>query len=128
MTSPSKRALKNFYTLLFSGKFSKAERALERIKKRYKLGDDDGYYRALYGIYYAYSTEDRNSFLFELWRRYLEGESIRSLRRSFREALKKIYEPPADFIQAWLDLIGMLGELPTPHKLKPSEVKKQEEL
>ena len=114
----TKRAVKNFLTLLFSGRLSKAEKALERIRKRYRLSGDDGYYRALYGIYYSYVSDDRNSYVFKVWERFLNGESKRSIERSFRELLRDLYNPPSDFIQAWIDFIRMLDKLPTPHKFK----------
>ena len=114
----TKQAVKNFLTLLFSGRLSKAEKALERIRKRYKLSEDDRYYRALYGIYYSYVSDDRNSYVFKVWERFLNGESKRSIERSFRELLRDLYNPPSDFIQAWIDFIRMLDKLPTPHKFK----------
>ena len=117
MSSPTKRVVKNFFTLLFSGKLSKAEAALKRIQKRYKLEENDGYYKALYGIYYAYISDDRDSFLFHLWRKYLNGENKKALKKMFKELLKEAYDPPSSFIQAWLDLIEMIDSLPTPHRL-----------
>ena len=117
MNPQSKRAVKNFFTLLFSGKLSKAEETLKRIKKRLDQ-EDEGYYKALYGIYYAYISDDRDSYLFQLWRKYLDGKDKSMLKRSFTELLKASYDPPKGFIQAWLDLIDMLDSLPTPHKLE----------
>lgn len=114
----SKRMVQKFFTLLFSGKLSEAERTLQRIKKRYKLDDGNGYYLALYGIYYAYVNDDRESYIFRLWERFLGGESERSLAKSFKELLKTMYQPPDDFLQAWLDLIGILDKLPAPHRIR----------
>lgn len=114
MSQPGNRALKNFFTLLFSGKLSKAEEALKRLEK--KLGNN-GYYRALYGIYYSYITDDRDSFIFQLWRRYLNGEKKEELKKLFTSLLKEAYDPPRDFIQAWINLIDMIDSLPTPHKM-----------
>ncbi len=117
---PGRQAVKNFFTLLFSGKLSKAEEALKRIQKRYGLKESDGYYKALYGIYYAYISDDRDSFLFHLWKRYLAGEKKEELKAKFKDLLEKAYSPPEDFIQAWLDLISMMDSLPTPHKFEKS--------
>ena len=116
--TPTKRVVKNFFTLLFSGKISKAEEALKRIRKRYRLGEDDPYYKALYGIYYAYTTDDRDSFIYKLWNRYLNGEKKSSLKKHFKDILEKAYNPPERFIRAWLDLIDLLDSLPKPHKIK----------
>lgn len=114
MRRSEKRAVKNFFTLLFSGKLSKAEESLSRLRKR--LGDD-GYYKALHGIYYAYVHDDRDSFLFQLWERYLEGRKKEELRKRLEGLLKEAYDPPKGFIRAWLDLIDMLNSLPVPHKI-----------
>jgi len=116
--TPTKQAVKNFFTLLFSGKISKAEEALKRIRRRYKLGESDPYYKALYGIYYAYTTDDRDSFIYKLWNRYLNGEKKSSLKKHFKDILEKAYNPPERFIRAWLDLIDLLDSLPKPHKIK----------
>ena len=117
MSKSGKRIVKNFFSLLFSGRLSKAEETLNRIKKRLDQ-EDEGYYKALYGIYYAYVSDDRDSYLFQLWRKYLDGEDKSMLKRSFTELLKASYDPPKGFIQAWLDLIDMMDSLPTPHKLE----------
>lgn len=124
MSEPQKRAVKKFFNLLFSGRISEAERALTRIKR--KLGEEDGYYRALYGIYYAYVNDDRDSYVFKLWERFLEGESKRSIAEGLRELMGEMQEPPRGFLQAWLDLVSFLDKLPTPHKLE-KELAKQEE-
>jgi len=116
--TPTKQAVKSFFTLLFSGKISKAEEALKRIRKRYKLGENDPYYKALYGIYYTYTTDDRDSFIYKLWNRYLNGEKKSSLKKHFKDILEKAYDPPERFIRAWLDLINLLDSLPKPHKIK----------
>jgi len=116
--APGRQAVKNFFTLLFSGKLSKAEEALDRIRRRYKLSENDGYYKALYGIYYSYISDDRDSYIFELWRRYLAGEKKEDLKAAFKELLEGSLEPPRGFIQAWLDLIDIIDSLPTPHKLE----------
>lgn len=118
MEYPSKQALKNFYGALFSGKLSKAEEILKRIRKRYNLSNDNGYYKALYGIYYVYTSDDRDSYLFNLLEKYFDkGEDKDSLKKSLKEMLEKAYSPPSDFIKAWLDLIDLLDSLPRPHKL-----------
>jgi len=102
--TPTKRMIKKFFTLLFSGKISRAEKALEHMRKRYKLSEDDGYYKALYGIYYSYVSDDKNySYVFKVWEKFLNGESKRSIERSFKELLRDLYDPPSDFIQAWIE-------------------------
>jgi hypothetical protein len=112
------RAVKNFFTLLFSGKISKAEDSLNRLEK--KLGNN-GYYKALHGIYYAYVTDDRDSFIFQLWKRYLGGEDKAKLKEMFTDLLKEAYDPPKDFIQAWINLIDVIDSLPVPKRLISSQ-------
>ncbi|MCD6236299.1 MAG: hypothetical protein J7J94_04860 [Thaumarchaeota archaeon] len=118
--TPGKQVVKNFFTALFSGKPSKAESTLKRIQKRYKLGENDPYYKALYGIYYAYISDDRDAFIFNLWNKYLGGEKKKNFKNEFKDLLEKAYDPPERFIRAWLDLIDLLDSLPKPHKLKKS--------
>lgn len=119
MSQLASKAVKNFFTLLFSGKISKAEESLRRLEKKL---EGNGYYKALHGIYYAYITDDRDSFVFQLWRRYLNGEDKKRLKEMFIELLKKAYNPPKDFIQAWIDLIDIIDSLPVPHKLAKEQV------
>ncbi len=114
----SRRVVEKFFTLLFSGKLSEAERTLERIRKRYKLGEDDPYYKALYGIYYTYVNDDRDSYVFHLWEQFMEGVSKRRLAGQVRDLLKTMQEPPERYLKAWLDLIDLLDKLPEPHKIK----------
>jgi len=114
MSQQAGRAVKIFFTLLFSGKISKAEGSLDRLGK--KLGNN-GYYKALHGIYYAYVTDDRDSFIFHLWKRYLNGEDKTRLKETFTDLLKEAHDPPRDFIQAWINLVDMIDSLPVPHKL-----------
>lgn len=124
MSTPSKNTAKKFFILLFKGRLSEAERILGRMKKR--LGEDNGYYRALYGIYYAYVNDDRDSYVFKLWERFLNGESKRAIANGFRELITEMQAPPREYLQAWLDLISLLDKLPTPHKIE-KEIAKQEE-
>ncbi len=114
----SRRAVEKFFTLLFSGKLSEAERTLERMRKRYKLGEDDPYYNALYRIYYTYVNDDKDSYTFQIWERFLEGESKRKLASQVKELLKTMHDPPERYLKAWLDLIELLDKLPQPHKIK----------
>lgn len=123
MSQQASKAVKNFFTLLFSGKISKAEESLARLEK--KLGNN-GYYKALHGIYYAYITDDQDSFIFQLWRRYLSGEDKAKLKEMFADLLKEAYDPPKDFIQAWIDLIDMMDSLPVPHKLAKEQAVRED--
>lgn len=112
------KSVKRFFDQLFSGKISEAERSLENIKK--KLGEDE-YYMALYGMYYSYVNDDRDSYIFKIWEKYLDGADKKSLRSEIEDFTSKMYSPPSRFLQAWLDLISMMDELPTPHKIQAKD-------
>ncbi|MEN2975060.1 MAG: hypothetical protein ABDH32_05725 [Candidatus Caldarchaeales archaeon] len=118
------KTVKKFYSLLFSGKISEAERKLENIKK--KIGEDD-YYKALYGIYYSYVNDDRDSYIFKLWERYLNGLDKKMLIDEIKKFVGDLYDPPKTFLQAWLDLISMIDQLPTPHKIERRDKVEEQE-
>ncbi|MCS7125313.1 MAG: hypothetical protein NZ929_00140 [Aigarchaeota archaeon] len=109
------KSVKKFFSLLFSGKISDAERSLEYIKK--KIGEDD-YYKALYGIYYSYINDDRDSYVFKMWEKYLDGIDKKTLYNEIKRFMGELYDPPSRFLQAWLDLISMIDQLPKPHKIQ----------
>ncbi|MCF8885279.1 MAG: hypothetical protein QXK95_04955 [Nitrososphaerota archaeon] len=113
------KSVKKFYTLLFSGKISDAEKSLDYIKK--KLGENSGYYRALYGIYYSYVNDDRDSYVFRLWERHLDGTDKNTLYNELKNLMDNAQQPPVEFIKTWLDLISMIDQLPIPHKLRKEE-------
>lgn len=120
------RSIKKFYTLLFSGKISESEKTLEYIKKR--LGEENPYYSALYGIYYSYVNDDLDSYIFKLWERYSSGVDKRALEKEIKRMIDESYDPPKNFLQAWVDLVDMIDQLPTPHKIGKKEPKRLEGL
>ena len=119
------KSIKKFYTLLFSGKISESEKTLEYIKR--KLGEDNPYYNALYGIYYSYVNDDVDSYIFKLWERYLNGVDKKTLQSEIQKLIDESYEPPNSFLQAWIDLVNIIDQLPTPHKIEKKEAKPIEE-
>jgi hypothetical protein len=126
MSMVSTKSIKKFYTLLFSGKISESEKTLEYIRK--KIGDQNPYYNALYGIYYSYVNDDVDSYIFKLWERYLNGADKKTLYEEVERLIEGSYNPPADFLQAWLDLISMIDQLPVPHKIEKKESRSEEEV
>lgn len=119
------KSIKKFYTLLFSGKISESEKTLEYIKR--KLGEENPYYNALYGIYYSYVNDDLDSYVFKLWERYLNGVDKKTLQSEIQKLIDESYEPPNSFLQAWIDLVNIIDQLPTPHKIEKKEAKPIEE-
>jgi len=126
MIEVSTRTIKKFYTLLFNGKISESEKTLDYIRK--KIGDQSPYYNALYGIYYSYVNDDVDSYIFKLWERYLNGVDKKTLYEEVERLIKESYNPPAGFLEAWLDLISMIDQLPVPHKIEKKESKLEEEV
>jgi|GEM_PF-441744 hypothetical protein len=123
MSEISTRTIKKFYTLLFSGKISESEKTLLYIRK--KIGDQSPYYNALYGIYYSYVNDDVDSYIFKLWERYLNGVDKKTLYEEVERLIEGSYNPPAGFLEAWLDLISMIDQLPVPHKIEKRESKSE---
>ncbi|MEM3113832.1 MAG: hypothetical protein QXY72_01645, partial [Nitrososphaerota archaeon] len=100
------KSVRKFYALLFSGKISESEKSLEYIRK--KIGDHNPYYKALYGIYYSYVNDDRDSYIFKLWERYLDGVDRETLKNEMKKLLEESYNPPREFLQTWLDLVNIM--------------------
>lgn len=124
MSEMPRKSIKKFYTLLFSGKISESEKTLEYIKK--KLGDQNPYYQALYGIYYSYVNDDVDSYIFRLWERYVDGVDKKTLKAEIQKLLEESYNPPTEFLQAWLDLVDIMDQLSQPHKIEKKESKPEE--
>lgn len=124
MSEMPTKSIRKFYTLLFSGRISESEKTLEYIKK--KIGDRNPYYNALYGIYYSYVNDDIDSYIFRLWERYVDGVDKNTLKNEVKKLLEESYNPPREFLQAWLDLVNMMDQLPTPHKIEKRGSKPEE--
>jgi len=117
-----KDMVKDFYKKLFNGKISEAESILLNIEKSIKIEDnfEKEYLNALRGIFYVYSNWDEDSFLV----RFFENEKRKRL--DIIKIFKEIYKNPINnekdgFYEAWIDLLKMLPELPTPHRLEKTQ-------
>lgn len=113
-----KNMIKDFYEKLFNGKISEAENILLNIEKSIKIEDnfEKEYLNALRGIFYVYSNWDEDSFLV----RFLKNEKRKRLE--IIKIIKEIYKNPINnekdgFYEAWIDLLNMLPQLPTPHRI-----------
>jgi hypothetical protein len=117
-----KDMVKDFYKKLFNGKISEAESILLNIEKSIKIEDnfEKEYLNALRGIFYVYSNWDEDSFLV----RFFENEKRKRLE--IIKIFKEIYKNPINnekdgFYEAWIDLLKMLPELPTPHRIEKTQ-------
>jgi hypothetical protein len=117
-----KDMVKDFYKKLFNGKISEAESILLNIEKSIKIEDnfEKEYLNALRGIFYVYSNWDEDSFLV----RFFENEKRKRLE--IIKIFKEIYKNPINnekdgFYEAWIDLLKMLSELPTPHRIEKTQ-------
>lgn len=114
-----KDIIKNFYEKLFSGKISEAENILLNIEKNIKAENifEREYLNALHGIFNVYSNWDEDSFLI----RFLKNEEKKKIE--IIKLIKEICKNPINnekdgFYEAWIDLLKMLPELPTPHRFE----------
>lgn len=117
-----KNMIKDFYEKLFNGKISEAESILLNIEKSIKIEDnfEKEYLNALRGIFHVYSNWDGDSFLV----RFLKNEKRKRLE--IIKIIKEIYKNPVNnekdgFYEAWIDLLKMLPELPTPHRIEKTQ-------
>ncbi|MEM2083893.1 MAG: hypothetical protein QXY18_02115 [Nitrososphaerota archaeon] len=117
-----KNMIKDFYEKLFNGKISEAESILLNIEKSIKIEDnfEKEYLNALRGIFHVYSNWDEDSFLV----RFLKNEKRKRLE--IIKIIKEIYKNPINnekdgFYEAWIDLLKMLPELPTPHRIEKTQ-------
>lgn len=111
--------MKKYYTNLFDGKIAEAERTLQRISADAKTEEEKNYAEALQGIHYAYSTADEEAFITRLFR---SEENLRK-RKRFMESLTQAASRPMvgsrkGFYDAWVDLLSMARDLPTPHRFR----------
>lgn len=115
----TKRRVKKYYSNLFEGKIAEAERILQRISTDAKTEEEKNYAEALQGIHYAYSAADEEAFITRLFR---SEENLRK-RKKFIESLTQAASRPMvdsrkGFYDAWIDLLSMARDLPTPHRFR----------
>ncbi|MCS7142464.1 MAG: hypothetical protein NZ920_01530 [Aigarchaeota archaeon] len=115
------KTILRFLDRLFNGHIQDSEKMLERLSKRIESDEDVQLYRALYGIYYSYTTEDRDSLIYKLYR---DGR-LSDDRKKYRESLERLLNEPDgsknEFIRVWLRVIDLLEKAPLPHKFRAEE-------
>lgn len=115
----TKRRVKKYLTNLFDGKIAEAERILQRIAADAQTEEEKNYIEALQGIHYAYSTADEEAFVTRL---FSSEENLRK-RKRFIESITQAANRPMvstrkGFYYAWIDLLSMVRDLPTPHRFR----------
>lgn len=116
-----KEYLRKVLSLLFSGRISDAERVLGNLKKKLDKEEGDGYYDAIYGIYYSYVNDDAETLTFKLWTDEFIRKNRKRVVEEFRAKSKSRFSELPGFYKAWADLVEILNKLPKPHKLVKDE-------
>lgn len=113
-----KKHAKKFLEALFSGKITESEKILENLAKRHNSEEDRRYLLALKGIFYSYVNDDYDALIFKLFKE----DNLKKFRKETLEHMERLANRPVvghdPYFRAWIDVINLLDELPTPHKLK----------
>ena len=114
--------------LLFDGKISDAERAIESLEKRAKGTELNGYATAIKGIFLSYTTDDKTSMLYRI---YSSDDPKRELQRyvdAMREADASFHDSRSPVVEVWEAVLRNFDRLPVPHRFRPSQEEKQQSL
>jgi len=122
----AEKVVMKFMKTLFEGRISEAEKMLEKMQKRASSPQDRRVYQALYGIYYAYTTDDMDSLIFKI---YSDGD-VKKNAGEYLKALETVSEDPLGgrdaYIETWKMILKMIDRLPMPHKLKNGKIRDEE--
>jgi hypothetical protein len=122
------RQMVRILQLLFDGKISDAERAIENLEKRAKGTELNGYVTAIKGIFLSYTTDDKTSILYRI---YSSDDPKRELQRyvdAMREADSSFDDSTSPVVEVWKAVLSNFDRLPVPHKFRPSQEEKQQTL
>ena len=122
------RQMVRILQLLFDGKISDAERAIENLEKRAKGTELNGYVTAIKGIFLSYTTDDRTSMLYRV---YSSDDPKRELQQyvdAMREAYLSFDDSTSPVAEVWEAVLRNFDRLPVPHKFRPSQMEKQQTL
>jgi hypothetical protein len=122
------RQMVRILQLLFDGKISDAERAIENLEKRAKGTEVNGYATAIKGIFLSYTTDDRTSVLYRI---YSSDDPKRELQRyvdAMRDADSSFDDSTSPVVEVWEAVLRNFDRLPVPHKFRPSQMEKQQTL
>ena len=101
MDEKLERQMVRILQLLFDGKISDAERAIENLEKRAKGTELNGYLTAIKGIFLSYTTDDKTSMLYRI---YSSDDPKRELQRyvdAMREADASFADSRSPVVEVW---------------------------
>ena len=128
MDEKLERQMVRILQLLFDGKISDAERAIENLEKRAKGTEVNGYVTAIKGIFLSYTTDDKTSMLYRI---YSSDDPKRELQRyvdAMREADASFDDSRSPVVEVWEVVLRNFDRLPVPHRFRPSQEEKQQSL
>jgi hypothetical protein len=114
--------------LLFDGKISDAERALENLEKRVKGTELNGYATAIRGILISYTTDDKTSVLYRVYSSDDPKGELQQYVRAMREADASFDDSVSPVVEVWEAVLRNFDKLPVPHKFRSSQEVKQQTL
>jgi hypothetical protein len=114
--------------LLFDGKISDAERALENLEKRVKGTELNGYATAIRGILISYTTDDKTSVLYRVYSSDDPKGELQQYVRAMREADASFDDSRSPVVEVWEAVLRNFDRLPVPHKFRSSQEVKQQTL
>ncbi len=128
MDEKLERQVVRILQLLFDGKISDAERALENLEKRVKGTELNGYATAIRGILISYTTDDKTSVLYRVYSSDDPKGELQQYVRAMREADASFDDFRSPVVEVWEAVLRNFDRLPVPHKFRSSQEVKQQTL
>ncbi len=128
MDEKVERQVVRILQLLFDGKISDAERALENLEKRVKGTELNGYATAIRGILISYTTDDKTSMLYRVYSSDDPKGELQQYVRAMREADASFDDSRSPVVEVWEAVLRNFDRLPVPHKFRSSQEVKQQTL
>ncbi len=128
MDEKVERQVVRILQLLFDGKISDAERALENLEKRVKGTELNGYATAIRGILISYTTDDKTSMLYRVYSSDDPKGELQQYVRAMREADASFDDSRSHVVEVWEAVLRNFDRLPVPHKFRSSQEVKQQTL
>ncbi len=128
MDEKTERQVVRILQLLFDGKISDAERAIENLEKRIKGTELNGYATAIKGILIAYTADDKASMLYKIYSSDDPKRELQQYVNAMREADASFDDSRSPVVEVWEAVLRNFDRLPVPHKFRSSQEKKQQTL
>ncbi len=128
MDEKLERQIVRILQLLFDGKISDAERAIENLEKRAKESGLNGYVTAVKGIFLSYTTDDKASMLYRVYSSDDPKGELQQYVKAMREADISFDGSVSPVVEVWEVVLRNFEKLPVPHKFRPSQDVKQQTL